>query len=916
MSGSPPSSTPAIIREDELQLAEMFEQAPSFMALLREPEHRIILANKAFLRVIDRPAAVGLTAADVLPPEIAADAIRALDEVYRTGIAIRQPSALYARAPEASGAAGERILDLILQPITAPDGSVKGIFVEGNDVTDSVHAEQRLRSTFAIKTVGILYWDADFRITEVNDAFVEMSGYTRAEAIGLSWRDLTPKIYWPLSERAINELTGKGETAPYEKQYIRKDGSCWWGLFAPRRVGPGEIVEFVLDITERKEAEEALREREQQLRLIVDSASDYAILTLDPALHVTSWSPGAANTFGFQADEIIGRSVELLFTPEDRDAGMPEREAAEARCTGGAADVRWHVRKDGTRVFIDGSSRVLRGADGDEIGFLKIGRDETERRRREVELREAEQRYRLATMATNDAIWDWDLATGNILWNEAVETLFGYSPEQVGPTVEWWKGKLHPDDRDRVLSSLEAAIAGGEAGWSAEYRFERASGGYSDVLDRGTVLRVDGRALRMVGAMHDLTPHKESEATLRQLNETLEYRVLEEVAARMETEEALRQSQKLEAIGQLTGGVAHDFNNLLTVIRGAAEMLRRPGLDQEKRGRYVEAIADTADRAAKLTGQLLAFARRQALKPEIFDVGARIDAITDMLATVVGPRIHLTADTACDICYVEADASQFDTAIVNLAVNARDAMEGTGELRIIVKPASRVPAIRGHSSANGDFVAISIIDTGRGIPAEKLGQIFEPFYTTKEIGKGTGLGLSQVYGFVKQSGGEVDVESEVGDGTTFTLYLPRVAGHASHSVAAPAKPTSSKGRGHVLVVEDNEQVGAFSSQLLAELGFETTWAPSADAALHLLAAKPHHFAAVFSDVVMPGMNGVELGQEIRRREPDLPVILTSGYSHVLAQEGSHGFTLLHKPYSVEELMRVLHDAIRSRADSN
>jgi PAS domain S-box-containing protein len=914
MSGPPPSSKSATIQDDELRLAEMFEQAPSFMALLREPEHRIILANKAFLQVIGRPGAVGRTAAEVLPPEIATDVIRALDEIYRSGVAIRRPAARYVRPAEAGGVAGERILDLILQPITGSNGAVKGIFVEGNDVTERIHAEQRLRSTFAIRTVGILYWDSDFRITEANDAFVEMSGYTRDEAIGRSWQDLTPQAYWALSERAISELTSKGETAPYEKQYMRKDGSCWWGLFAPRRVGSGEIVEFVLDITERKEAEEALREQEQRLRLIVDSASDYAILTLDPELHVTSWSPGASNTFGFPAQEIVGRSVELLFTPEDRGAGVPEREAAEARRTGAAADVRWHVRKDGSRVFIHGSSRVLRSADGEELGFLKIGRDETERRRREVELREAEQRYRLATMATNDAIWDWDLVSGSILWNEAVETLFGYSPEQVGPIVEWWEGKLHADDRGRVLSSLEAAIAGGEGGWSAEYRFERADGGYSDVLDRGTVLRVDGRALRMVGAMHDLTPHREAEATLRQLNETLESRVLEEVAARMRTEDALRQSQKLEAIGQLTGGMAHDFNNLLTVIRGAAEMLRRPSLDQEKRGRYIEAIAETADRAAKLTGQLLAFARRQALKPEVFEAGSRIDAIADMLATVVGPRVHLIADTACDICYVEADSSQFDTAIVNLAVNARDAMEGTGELRIIVKPASRVPAIRGHSGANGDFVAISIADTGAGIPAKKLGQIFEPFYTTKEIGKGTGLGLSQVYGFVKQSGGEVDVESKVGEGTTFTLYLPRVAGHGSHSVEAPAKPTSSKGHGHVLVVEDNEQVGAFSTQMLAELGFETTWAPSADAALHLLTAKPHHFAAVFSDVVMPGMNGVELGQEIRRRQPDLPVILTSGYSHVLAQEGSHGFTLLHKPYSVEELMRVLGDAISGRAE--
>jgi PAS domain S-box-containing protein len=381
----------------------------------------------------------------------------------------------------------------------------------------------------------------------------------------------------------------------------------------------------------------------------------------------------------------------------------------------------------------------------------------------------------------------------------------------------------------------------------------------------------------------------------------------EAAAALGQAQDALRQSQKLEAVGQLTGGVAHDFNNLLTIIKSSTDLLRKPGLPDERRRRYIDAISDTVDRAARLTGQLLAFARRQALKPEVFDAAERIRAITDMLRTVVGSRIRIVMEMPSEPCRIEADVSQFETALVNMVVNARDAMEGAGRLIVRVEEVSGMPAIRGHRGGTGPFVAVSLTDTGVGIAADQLIRIFEPFFTTKEVGKGTGLGLSQVYGFAKQSGGDVAVESEVGRGTTFTLYLPRI----DETVAAEEerkRPTGSapeEGRGRrVLVVEDNVEVGRFSTQVLQDLGYETTWAANADEALALL-QKADSFDVVFSDVVMPGMSGIELGEEIRRRQPGLPVVLTSGYSHVLAEKGRHGFELLHKPYAAEELSRIL-----------
>lgn len=899
--------------EERERLARMFEQAPSLMALLREPAHQIVLANHAFRALFGDAELIGRKVADILPPSLARAALQALDEAYRTGESIRRSPVPFP-LPGSDRAGEDRLVDLVLQPITDRSGSVMGIFVQGSDVTERIRAEQRLRGSFKISTVGVAFWDQDNRLVEVNDAFLAMGGYARDELLGKSWRHLTPPQFWPLVERAIEQVRKDRESIPYEKPYYRKDGSLWWGRFAARRVSSSEVVEFVLDVTDRREAEEALRDRERRLQLIVDTATDYAILTTDTERRVTSWSPGAVRILGFEPQDILGRPADDIFTPEDREAGAPEREMELARRDGSAPDIRWHMRKDGRRVYLNGNLHLLRGAGYEELGFLKIARDETDRMRADLEIRDAEERFRLAVRATKDAIWDWDLTADHIQWNEAVETLFGYSSQDIEPSSQWWKSHIHPDEREQVVATINELIEGQETSWTAEYRFRRHDGSYADVIDRGTVLRAeDGAPLRMVGAMHDLTRHKEAQAYLRQLNETLEHRVLDEVAARLRTEEALRQSQKLDAIGQLTGGVAHDFNNLLTVIRGAAEMLRRPSLAEERRARYVEAIVETAERAAKLTGQLLAFSRRQALRPEVFDVGERILAIRDMLATVVGSRVTLITRTDCGTCHVEADPIQFETALVNMAVNARDAMDEVGELRISLQLASRIPRIRGHGEATGDFVAVRVSDTGIGIDPDKLGQIFEPFFTTKEVGKGTGLGLSQVYGFAKQSGGEVNVESRLGSGTTFTLYLPRTTERAESEVERDSDGEQLQGRGHILVVEDNEQVGAFSTQLLSELGFETTWAPSADAALDILAKEQGRFAAVFSDVVMPGMNGVELGHEIRRRYKDLPVILASGYSHVLAKESRHGFELLNKPYSIEDLTRVLRRAIRTRS---
>jgi CheY-like chemotaxis protein len=372
----------------------------------------------------------------------------------------------------------------------------------------------------------------------------------------------------------------------------------------------------------------------------------------------------------------------------------------------------------------------------------------------------------------------------------------------------------------------------------------------------------------------------------------------------------LRQAQKMEAIGQLTGGVAHDFNNLLTVIRGSVDLLRRPDLSEERRIRYVDAIGSTADRAAKLTGQLLAFARRQALTPELFDVGHSLSEVTGIVRTLIGSRVRLDFVAPSEPTFILADRGQFDTAVVNMAINARDAMNGEGALTIATGAVAGIPAIRGHAPVEGDFIAVTVTDSGAGIAEADVDRIFEPFFTTKAVGEGTGLGLSQVIGFAKQSCGDIRVESTPGRGTTFTLYLPRAYPQSDRTEDFVPDATRVDGAGvRVLVVEDNDQVGTFATQALRELGYESVLASDGTRALAELSAGADRFQIVFTDVVMPGMSGVELAGEVRRLYPALPVVLTSGYSHVLAQNGTHGFELLHKPYSVEQLSRILLKAL-------
>ncbi|HEX9953871.1 MAG TPA: ATP-binding protein [Allosphingosinicella sp.] len=374
-----------------------------------------------------------------------------------------------------------------------------------------------------------------------------------------------------------------------------------------------------------------------------------------------------------------------------------------------------------------------------------------------------------------------------------------------------------------------------------------------------------------------------------------------QVDERARAEEQLRQAQKMQALGQLTGGIAHDFNNLLTVIQGSADILRRPGLAEEKRVRFAEAIVETAGRAAALTAQLLAFARRQPLKPEVIDLNAKIRGMTNLLDRTLGERIRV--ETALDeaLCTVKADPAQLEAALLNVAVNARDAMPDGGTLTI-----STGQCGLGESAISAVFVAIA--DTGAGIEPEILERVFEPFFTTKSVGRGTGLGLSQVYGFAAQSGGDVTMTSKVGEGTVVTVILPCSDEEAAIvAIEARASGTRARRSGRLLVVDDNEDVGAFAEALLGELGYDVVRVTSGAAGL--AAAADQHFDAVFTDVVMPEMTGIELAERLREVAPKVKVVLTTGYSDEITRSGAGGRPVVYKPYRLDTLAQVLEDVL-------
>ncbi|WP_207537150.1 MHYT domain-containing protein [Sabulicella rubraurantiaca] len=534
-----------------------------------------------------------------------------------------------------------------------------------------------------------------------------------------------------------------------------------------------------------------------------------------------------------------------------------------------------------------------------------------ERAAAEAALRVGETRLRIALEAAGLGTWEVNFATAQVNWDEMMGALLGLPPASREAAARRWQDFVHPEDLGPLRAALRAARQGDEH-FVAECRVRRQDGEERVMALRAAHLPPS----RLVGVCQDVTQARAAQAVLERDRQELEILVEERTAAllqvarqRRRAEEEARQAEKLAALGQLTGAVAHDFNNLLQVVTSGAALLRQPSLAEAKRDVILDGMIRAGRSARDLTGRLLAFARRQALHPEVVDVAERLSGMSELLHRTLGSGIEVRTAIEPDLWLAKVDPGQLEVAILNLAVNGRDAMPEGGV--VIIEARNATLDAEGERPA-GEYVCIVVRDTGQGIPQHLLDRVLEPFFTTKPAGYGTGLGLPQVLGFVRQSGGDISIRSEVGEGTSVSLLLPRALGEAVHAKPVTAGPASAA-RGTILVVEDNMEVGTLAVSLLEERGYNTSHASSAEEALSLLRSgmAPD---VVFSDIVMPGgIGGMELARIVQESWPGLPVVLTTGYSEQLTRMSPpKGVEILPKPYQPEELSAALDRALRRK----
>ena len=615
-------------------------------------------------------------------------------------------------------------------------------------------------------------------------------------------------------------------------------------------------------------------------RLLVEAVTDYAIYMLDPAGIVSSWNPGARRFKGYTAQEIIGQHFSRFYTQEDLATSLPARALETARTTGKFEAEGWRVRKDGSRFWAYVVIDPIKTPDGELIGYAKITRDLTERRKSEEQLRQSEEQFRLLVQGVTDyAIYMLD-PQGNVSnWNPGAQRIKGYAPEEI--IGSHFSQFYTPEDRANEEPQKALATARREGKFEKEgWRIRKDGTRFWAHVIIDPIRNEMGELIGYAKITRDITERKEAQQRLDSARD------------------ALIQSQKIEAIGQLTGGVAHDFNNLLMVVLSSLELMRKRLPDDPRLHALLKNAVEGAQRGATLTKRMLAFARRQDLKQEAVDISDLVRGMTDMLSRTLGPAMRIETRFPLLSPPVLADANQLEMAVLNLTVNARDAMPDGGEIVI----ASKEYALEARNEINlpaGRYVCLTVSDSGTGMDAETVKRSMEPFFTTKGIGKGTGLGLSMVHGLAQQSGGQLKLRSKVGEGTTAELWMPVATGRKAVETEVTPVPARSRSELNILAVDDDVLVLTNTVAVLEDLGHVVFSATSAMKALEMIRSEPG-IELVITDHAMPHMTGLQLTEAIRKEWPDIVVILATGYAE-LDGARSGNIPKLSKPFSEAEL---------------
>ncbi len=944
----------------------MFAHAPGFMALLTGPEHRFELTNPNYQKVIGHREVVGRTVAEVLPDAVAQGYLDLLDQVYRTGEPHQAESARYAVQAEPGGEVVERYLDFVYQPLKDAQGQVWGIFVQGMDVSDRHRADQALAlsearygAVFEAMATGFcvieMKFDAadravDYKIVEGNKAFEEMTGLV--DPYGKWVSEIAPGL-----EQHWFDLYGgvarTGEPVRFENP--ADIFGRWYDVQALRIGQPGawQVAILFNNITERKQSEtrqNALLELNDAIRDLTDAgdiaqASAQVLArtmgvsragygTVDTGAETITIArdfnqPGVNSIAGVLSFRDYGSYIEDIKRGETvaiDDVARDPRTAdtAEAlKAISAESFVNMPLMEQGrvvAMVFVNHAT-ARHYTDSDLRLMREVAervRTATERARSEAALRDSEAQFRVFAQATPIQIWaSW--SDGSLYWfNPQVYAYSGLAEGALDGTTGWGK-IVHPDDLDWASERWVQALASGQV-YENEFRIRRHDGVYRTFMVRAEPVHdEEGRITRWVGSNTDIEDLRRQSAELARFNETLEEQVAERTSALMQAEEALRQSQKMEAVGQLTGGIAHDFNNLLAGISGSLELIT----NRIAQGRHAEverftvAAQGAAKRAAALTHRLLAFSRRQTLDPKPTDPNRLIRGMEDLVRRTTGPGIEVEVVAGAGLWPVLIDAHQLENAVLNLCINARDAMPSGG--RLTIETGNRwidARTAKAQDLEPGQYVSICVSDTGTGMAPEVAARAFEPFFTTKPLGEGTGLGLSMIYGFVRQSGGQVRIYSEAGEGAMVCLYLPRHFGEVDDADLIPEVEQAPRAQAGetVMVVDDEPTVRMLVAEILHELGYQCIEASDGVAGLKLLQSGAR-IDLLVTDVGLPGgMNGRQMADAARIDRPDLKVLFITGYAENAVVGNGHldpGMHVMTKPFAMEALGSRIRELIEN-----
>ncbi|GJG86326.1 hypothetical protein tb265_15070 [Gemmatimonadetes bacterium T265] len=801
-------------------------------------------------------------------------------------------------------------------PILGPDGRVAEWVGVSSDVEERLAAEEAVRASEAryrslTEAAAQIVWrtTAEGRPLDGYGAWSAFTGVpVTPESPAADWYiPVHPDDRAPL---AAAWQAGLAAGAMYEHVYrLRAADGAWHHMVVravPVRAPDGTITEWVgthTDVTERESARAAL-ERERGLLAEAQRMGRLGSWSWDITTGETWVSDEVYRIFGVPPEVVptLGRNAveafDALLVPEDRAASdAKRREIIDARQP--AASGRWRVvRPDGSRLVVVTYSEWRYDDAGRPVYASGTVQDVSEQVAADEALRASEERFRLASRATRDVLYEWDVASGRVWASALMRATFRLAADTVIDHA-WWIAGLHPDDRARVLASLDAGLAGGDAVSSIEYRFRRGDGTWATVTDRAYLVRDDkGRACRVIGALRDVSEQRELEAQLRQ-------------------------AQKMEAVGQLAGGVAHDFNNLLSVILGSAELARGTAASGSVLAADLDEITRAARRGARLTRQLLAFSRRQVLRPRLLDVVGVVRGAEALLMRLLPETVALDLALPEAPHVVYADPGQLEQVLMNLVVNARDAVEAVpgrahGLVQVAVDAVRPAAAAGEAKGAASEYVRLVVRDDGVGMDAETRARAFEPFFTTKEPGRGTGLGLSTAFGIVTQSGGTVQVESTPGEGATFTVLLPSAgdatpaADLARGAAGAPAAVGKT-----VLLVEDETAVRHTARRVLERHGYRVLEARHGADALLLWDERAGAVDVVLTDLRMPELGGYELLKQLRARSPALPAVVMSGYVHEPeAPDAAPGPSVrtLDKPFSPAQLLDAVRGALEAKTE--